>query len=142
MKKENRIEAGNDVQHVVRVLEEKLYEHNSNRTGRHDGNLFCRVVPDERGSILAGMAGWTWAGACEITQLWVREDRRSSGLGRELLEAAEEEARSRGCSIVLVRTYSFQAPSFYQKNGCKVVNVIEDFPAEHRYFTLTKTLSS
>jgi len=140
MKQEHHIEPGQDTQHVVQVLEDRLYDYNSNKIGRHDGNLFSRVVQDKTGVISAGVAGWTWAGVCEITQLWVSENLRNCGIGRKLLEAAEEEARSRKCTIVLVRTYSFQAPSFYEKYNYRIAHVVEDFPQGHRYYILKKTL--
>ncbi len=140
MKREHYIEPGQDTQQVVQVLEDRLYEYNSNKIGRHDGNLFSKVVQDENGSIVAGIAGWTWAGACEITQLWISEDLRNSGIGGRLLEAAEEEARSKECSVVLIRTYSFQAPSFYEKHNYRVAHVVEDFPRDHRYYIMTKAL--
>jgi GNAT superfamily N-acetyltransferase len=140
MKQEHRVEPGKDAQQVIQVLEERLYEHNSAKIERRDGSLFSRVVQGGSGDIIAGIAGWTWAGACEITQLWVSEKLRHGGIGRRLLEAAEEEARTRKCSIVLLRTYSFQAPSFYEKQGYRIVHVLEEFPPGYRYYTLTKSL--
>ena len=141
MKQEHHIEDGQHAHHVVQVLEDRLYEHNSNTIDKHDGSLFSRVVQDETGRILAGVAGWTWAGACEITQLWVGDNLRNSGIGKKLLEVAEKEAKRTKCRIILVKTYSFQAPSFYERHGYKMVHVIKDFPPGHRYYTLTKTLT-
>jgi hypothetical protein len=57
-----------------------------------------------------------------------------------LLEAAEDEARGGRCTIILVRTYSFQAPAFYEKHGYGVQHVVEDFPPGHRYYILAKAL--
>lgn len=137
---EYRIETVQDSQPVIQFLEEKLYEHNANKINRHDGCLFSRVIRGKNGDMIAGIAGWTWAGACEITQLWVRENLRKSGIGKKLLRAAEEEAKSKGCSIVLVRTYSFQAPSFYESCGYKTGHVIDNFPDGYLYYSLTKVL--
>ncbi len=135
-----RIQAGENVADVLHFLEDRLYEHNSEKTDRDDGRLFSRVVRDGEGGIAAGVAGWTWAGVCEITQLWVGATLRGKGIGRTLLQAAEAEAAAQGCRRVLVRTYSFQAPSFYEKCGYRIEQVIEDFPPGHRYFTLMKSL--
>ncbi len=140
MKSEHRIELGEDPQRVAHLLEDRLYEHNSGKVDRHDGSLFSRIVRDDGGAVVAGVAGWTWAGACEITQLWIEESLRSRGIGKRLLEAAEEEARSKKCSTILVRTYSFQAPAFYEKHGYEIVHVVKGFPRGHSYFTLTKRL--
>ena len=140
MEQDYRVETGQDSQHLVQELEDRLYEHNSDRIGRYDGLLFSRVVRNQEGSMIAGIAGWTWAGACEITQFWVSEDVRGNGIGKKLLEAAEEEARRNACSTILVRTYSFQAPSFYEKHGYGVEHAVENFPHGHRYYILTKAL--
>jgi GNAT superfamily N-acetyltransferase len=135
-----RVEPGEDAERVSSFLEDRLYEHNSSTIGKDDGRLFSRVVRDASGSIVAGIAGWTWAGACEVTQFWVSQSMRKKGIGKMLLQAAEEEARARNCTRVLVKTYSFQAPTFYQKHGYTVQHVIEDFPKGHRYYTLVKAV--
>ena len=41
---------------------------------KYDGSLFAKTVNDEHGTLVAGIAGWTWAGICEITELWVDEN--------------------------------------------------------------------
>ena len=40
---------------------------------------------------------WTGADDCWLEDLYVRESARGRGLGRKLVEAAVERARSRGC---------------------------------------------
>jgi GNAT superfamily N-acetyltransferase len=122
-------------------LEDRLYEYNSARTGRDDGRLFGFFVRDERQAIVAGLAGWTWAGACEIRTLWVHPAWRGQGYGRDLLAAAEREARERGCRVILLSSYSFQAPGFYQKHGYELRWVLDEFPPGHRYCFLVKRLA-
>jgi GNAT superfamily N-acetyltransferase len=134
-------EIGEDAPGIIAFLEDRLYEHNSRKIASYDGQLFSRVVRDPGGGIVGAAAGWTWSGACEITQLWVAESVRSKGIGRMLLHAAEEEARSKRCSMILVKTYSFQAPSFYLRHGYRTEHVIDGFPAGHGYYTLTKKLN-
>ena len=121
-------------------LEDRLYEHNSAATGRQDGNLFALLVKNEQGEIVAGLHGWTWAGACEIRTLWVHADLRGQGIGRELLARAEAEALRRGCIQVVLDTHSFQAPGFYHKYGYEVVGVVEDYPRGYQKINLVKKL--
>lgn len=128
-----------DASAISTFLEERLYEHNAAAAGRDDGRLFARTVRDHD-RVVAGIAGWTWADACEITQLWVSDEVRGRGWGARLIREAENEARSRRCRVVLVKTYGFQAPSFYERHGYHVVQVVDDFPPGHRYYTLTKRL--
>src|SRR5215467_14372659 len=101
------IEVGIDSQEIIQFLEDRIYEHNSTAIDKDDGRLFSRIVRDENDDIIAGIAGWTWARVCEITQLWVDEKLRGMGVGKMLLDAAEEEARRRECLTVLVKSYSF-----------------------------------
>lgn len=124
----------------LQFLEDRLYEFNSQQTGRDDGQLFAFFVRNEQQEILAGISGWTWAQVCEIKTLWVHPAMRGQGCGRRLLEAAEQEARAQGCKTILISSYSFQAPAFYQKFGYQLAWQLEDFPPGHQYCYLVKRL--
>ncbi len=121
-------------------LEDRLYEHNRGQTGRDDGQLFAFFVRNDRREIVAGLSGWTWARACEIRTLWVHPSLRGRGHGRALLESAEQEARARGCEVILVASYSFQAPAFYERCGFQLAWRLDDFPPGHHYCYLVKRL--
>ena len=95
---------------------------------------------DEREEIIAGIFGWTWGGCCEVVYLWVEENRRDLGYGKQLLKAAEEEAIRRGCFQVILSTHSFQAPAFYQRLGYEIFGEI-DYPKGYKQFYLKKRLN-
>ncbi len=139
MEEEYSVQNAKDTQAVVNILEDKIFEFNSRTTNKLDGNLFAKIVQDGHGAIVAGIAGWTWAGACEITYLWVEEGLRNKGIGKKLLLAAEQEAKQKNCGTILIRSYSFQAPLFYERNGFKVAHIIEGFPPGYDYYTVIKT---
>ena|SRR5689334_4115919 len=141
MSKKYQIEVGVDSQEIIQLLEDKIYEYNCGKTHLADGDVFSRVVRDKNNEIIAGIAGWTWAGICEITQLWVDESVRKNGTGKTLLAAAEAEAKAKGCYTILVRSFSFQAPRFYERYGFKAEHVIADFPRGYNYYILSKRLS-
>jgi GNAT superfamily N-acetyltransferase len=122
----------------IQFLEDRIYEHNAKETNRDDGKLFCKLIYDGEDRIIAGITGWTWAGACEITLFWVNEDYRKKGYGKMLLEAAEAEAKKEKCKVILLRSYNFQAPQFYLKHGYKLEYETRDFPPGHNYFCLMK----
>jgi GNAT superfamily N-acetyltransferase len=122
----------------LQFLEDRLYEYNSRQIGREDGQLFAFFIRDDRQEILAGLSGWTWAEACEIQSLWVHPAWRRQGYGRELLAAAEQEARRCGCKVILITSYSFQAPAFYQKCGYELAWQLNDFPPGHAHCILVK----
>jgi len=119
-------------------LEDRLYEFNSGQTKHDDGQSFAFLIRNERQEIVAGLSGWTWAQACEIRTLWVDPTWRGQGYGQSLLEAAEQEARSRGCKVILISSYSFQAPAFYQKCGYELAWQLNDFPPGYQYCFLIK----
>jgi GNAT superfamily N-acetyltransferase len=134
------LESCEDTLDIIQSLEDKIYEFNCAKINKADGHLFSKVFRDDNGDIVAGVGGWTWAGACEVTQLWVDEKLRRKGIGKILLNAAEEEAMNKGCVTTLVRTYSFQAPRFYLEQGFKLEHVIRKFPDGHSCYTLTKEI--
>ena len=68
-------------------------------------------------------------------------DLRGQGYGTQLLQAAEQAARTRGCHQVVLDSYSFQAPGFYQKHGYEVFAILEDHPRQHRNYYLRKRLT-
>jgi GNAT superfamily N-acetyltransferase len=75
------------------------------------------------GGVVGGAVGRTWGECGELLQLWVSEAQRRSGVGAALLGLFEREARARGCTLVYLTTFSFQAPGFYLRHG--YLNVLE-----------------
>lgn len=124
----------------IRFLEDRLYDDNVERTGLSDGQWLSIFVRDDDGVIAAGLHGWTWGGGCRVQTLWVRSDLRRHGYGTRLLAAAEQEARARGCDRLLLDTFSFQAPLFYQKHGYEIVGVDDDVLSDHKLYRLKKRL--
>ena len=122
----------------LQFMEDQLYEFNKVQTGQDDGELFALFIRNKQQEIVAGASGWTWAHACEIRTLWVHPAWRGKGYGRKLLETAEQEARAHGCRVILICSYSFQAPGFYKKCGYELAWQFNDFPPGHQYCTLVK----
>ena len=87
-------------------------------------------VEDTDGSLVAGLSGWTWGTCAGIAMVWVREVARKEGWGSRLLETAENEARLRGCTRVVVSSFTFQAPEFYRRRGYVETGRTEALPLE------------
>ena len=85
-------------------------------------------VEDEHGQLLAGLVAETFGNWLEIEYLFVKEEFRGQGIGSQLLQQAESEAKKRNCRFAFVNTYQFQAPAFYQKYGYKEVFTMKDYP--------------
>jgi GNAT superfamily N-acetyltransferase len=122
----------------MQFLDDRLYEYNAAQTGRDDGQLIGFFIRNDRQEIVAGLTGWIWASACEIRMLWVHPSCREQGYGHNLLKAAEDKARDCRCRVILLSSYSFQAPGFYQKHGYELAWQLGDFPPGHQYNYLVK----
>lgn len=130
----------NPTPNEVQYLEDRIYEYNSSATDIADGEWLA-VFVREGDRIVAGICGNTWGGTCELRQFWVVESQRGRGLGTKLLQAAEQEARRRGCTQIVLMTFSFQAPAFYERHGFEVLATIEDHPRGHRNLLMRKRLA-
>lgn len=100
--------------------------------------IFAR---DEEGRLLGGIYGFTDRHWLRVEILLVKEAARGIGLGGELLRAAEDEARRRGCRNVWLETFSWQARPFYEHHGYTLFGSLEDYPDEHYRYFLRKSLA-
>ncbi|GAB3681640.1 GNAT family N-acetyltransferase [Angustibacter aerolatus] len=98
-------------------LGDELNAFNLDASGSRDQRELSIRVDDEDGELVAGLSGWTWGTCAGVAMLWVREDSRRDGWGARLLHEAEQVARERGCRQVVVSSFTFQAPGFYQRHG-------------------------
>jgi ribosomal protein S18 acetylase RimI-like enzyme len=114
-----RLTTGGRDPELAEALDAGLDEYNFAATGtsKKDQDVFSVKVTDDAGAIVGGLTAWTWAGLCGIGMLWVRADSRQDGWGSKILQAAEAEARRRGCDRITVSSFTFQAPDFYKRHG-------------------------
>jgi GNAT superfamily N-acetyltransferase len=124
----------------VGFLEEQIYQHIVQQTGRDDGTYFAVLLRGENDELMGGAYGWTFLGTCYIRYLFVPADLRGKGYGARLMQAVEKEAAARECIQILLHTYEFQAPAFYRKLGFTAVSTVDDFLPGHRRFTMLKRL--
>ncbi|MCF1284504.1 GNAT family N-acetyltransferase [Streptococcus sinensis] len=97
-------------------------------------------VEDEQGNLIAGMVAETFGNWLEIEYLYVQEDFRGQGIGSNILNRAEKEARERKCKYSFVNTYQFQAPDFYKKHGYEEVFALKEYPYTGERYYYTKAL--
>jgi len=101
--------------------------------------LFAR---DENNLIIAGLTGSTYWGYLYVGRLWTDQSFRQLGLGSQLLEQAELEAKQRGCHSAHLMTGDFNAMPFYLKRGYQVFGELHDMPPGHTQFFMCKQLQS
>lgn len=85
-------------------------------------------VRDDNGAMLGGLIGVRKGDWLNIEYLWVSASVRGSGVGSQLIKAAEDDARGKGCRHALVDTVSFQARPFYEKQGYQLQMSLPDYP--------------
>lgn len=116
-----------------------LWKHNEQYDAVDISPLFLNFKDDES-NIIAGLISRTWWGALEVQYLWVSEQYRKSGLGRQLMQAAEKEALNRGCHLAYVDTFGFQAKGFYEKLGYKEYGNLPGYAHKHTRHYLAKLI--
>ena len=98
------------------------------------------IVMDNEGQWQGGISGdlyWNWL---EINDFWLPAPLRGQGLGSSVLAQIEQVGREQGARKVLLTTFEFQARTFYERHGYKVVGVVEDYPPGSNYYTMVKVL--
>jgi len=141
MKQSNELQIDNEVTPAdeARVVS-GLLAFNEARIGPADERPVKFVARDSVGSVVGGILGhtrWRWM---YIAKLWVDESARGQGLGTRLMEAAEDLARSRGCTDVSLDTFDYQARPFYEKLGYELFGTLEGYPPGSRQYYLRKRL--
>lgn len=75
-----------------------------------------------------------------IYDLWVEGPYRRRGIASALIREAEREARARGCYLVMVGTFDFQAKPLYIRLGYALNDTMSGVPKGHEHYFLTKRL--
>jgi ribosomal protein S18 acetylase RimI-like enzyme len=122
----------------VAVVRDGLHRFNFDATGLREVHTVTLFVRDHLGAIKGGLLGYVWGGWLHITDLWVSEEFRRDGLGRQLLKTAEREAASSGARGAFLSTFDFQAPDFYRRYGYEVYATLPDYPHGHVDYHLRK----
>jgi GNAT superfamily N-acetyltransferase len=124
-----------------KIVQTIVNHHNIAITGRVEWYPVAFFLKDERGEVLGGLLGNIWAGWLHIATLGVAAPMRARGFGRELMQRAETYAVERGCTNAFLDTFSFQARPFYEKLGYRVFGTLENHPAGHQHYFMTKQLA-
>lgn len=129
-----------DAEYIV----DRLVEYNLSQVPSEQKTLFDTLdkkITDDNGRIIAGCVArmYCW-NVAYVDTLWVDESCRGTGLGSQLLTEVERTAKEKGCYLIHLDTFDFQAKEFYEKQGYDVFGVLEDCPKEHCRYYLMKTI--
>ena len=125
---------------------DRLVEYNLSQVPAEQKILFDTLdkkITDDNGNTIAGCVAkiYCW-NVAYINALWVDETYRDQGLSAKLLAEIENTAKEKGCYLIHLDTFDFQAKEFYEKQGYEVFGVLEDCPKEHSRYYLKKVLST
>ena len=129
-----------DVDYII----DRLVEYNLSQVPAEQVVLFDTLdkkITDDDGNIIAGCVAkmYCW-NVAYIDSLWVDSKYRGNGLGARLLAEIEKTAKAKGCYIIHLDTFDFQAKEFYEKQGYAVFGVLENCPKGHCRYYFTKKL--
>lgn len=132
--------ADGDADYII----DRLVEYNLSQVSAEQKTLFDTLdkkIIDDNGKIIAGCVArmYCW-NVAYVDTLLVDERYRGNGFGSKLLIEVERTAKEKGCYLIHLDTFDFQAKGFYEKQGYEVFGVLEDCPKNHRRFYLKKEI--
>lgn len=127
-----------------RAVDDGLQAHAAGHGAPLTRKRLAVLLKDEASTTLAGaLAYWYPAhGTGVLEDLWVADALRGRGAGRLLVQRTEGALRERGCELIHLDTFEFQAPGFYDKLGYQIFGSLT-YPGSGRvrYF-LSKNLNA
>jgi GNAT superfamily N-acetyltransferase len=100
------------------AIADGLNDFNDGQAGFADRRPLAILVTDPATQqVVGGLLGRTSLGVLFIELFYLPDALRGHGLGRRIVQQAEDEAKRRGCISAVLYTISFQAPGFYERCG-------------------------
>lgn len=127
-----------------RVVNNGIIEYNLSKVPFTQEPAFIsinRVIKGVNGEVLAGINSLLYCWSClSVDVLWVKEEYRKEGYGSVLLNEVEKIAKEKGCNLVHLDTFDFQAKDFYLKHGYEIFGVLDDCQVGHARYYMKKNI--
>lgn len=132
-----------EVQQDRDFIRQKVIEHNmaslaGNPKSQNEQTGF--IARNDEGEIIGGITGTAYWGNMHIDFLWVDPESRGQRIAEQLMQQMEQHSRNANYRLMMVDTFSFQAPEFYKKQGFREFGVLKDHPAGHSQHYFEKRL--
>jgi len=98
------------------------------------------VMKDNDEQVIGGLSGYTTLGTMNFGELWVHEDFRNQGYGKNLLQAAENIAKEKGCIAGQTACFTFQNLDFLKSQGYGTYGCLDGYPKGVKEYLLMKRL--
>lgn len=125
-------------------IEEKLLSALAKVNAQTNNASIVLTANNDDGELLGGITGATSYGWLLIKMLWVSEDKRRSGIGKQLVSSVENEGRALKCHSAWLDTSNAKARNFYLRLGYEDFGVLENgpnqVPSDHCRWFMKKAL--
>ena len=136
-----RRSARKDSQRIEKLVYDYYYSLVPKVFDIEEEETICKKIVDQEGNIIAGCTGYIYPwGLMYIDDMWVDEKYRRQELGSNALQAVEKVAEEKGCYVITLGTWDFQARPYYIKHGYTVFSIKKDCPKGHEDYELFKRL--
>jgi len=122
------------------LIGDRLTAFNAGDVGPAGKAALAVVIHDDDGALVAGISGYTAWGWLYVQWLWVAESQRGRNTAGQMLDAAEAEAKARGCHGAYIDTFSPVALKVYTRHGYAPFGALPDFPKGRTRTFLAKAL--
>lgn len=129
-----------DLQTISQGIKTYNQQHIPDGVVFEEDTKFAVFAKDDNGKVLGGIRACAFWNYCIIELLWLSENTRGLGIGKQLIEAAEKFALEKGFNYMRTETLSFQACPFYEKMGYTVFGELPNYPKGHTTYCLFKEL--
>lgn len=124
------------------LIVDKIVEYNLSKVPIIQESSFIwinRVVMGTNGDVIAGINSKMYCWNClYIDVLWVKEEYRKEGFGSKILNEIEKVAKDKGCYLIHLDTFDFQAKDFYIKHGYDIFGILDECPQRHKRYFMKK----
>ena len=120
----------------------QVVAYNNGQAGPGNGCALFVLLRNEMGDVEGGLLGATSRGWLFVDFLVVPATLRNQGMGSKLMNVAEKEAISRGCSNAWLNTFEFQARGFYEKLGYECFGELQNYPVGFSRYFMKKSLNA
>ncbi len=125
---------------IRKAIVAPLIEYNTAQAGSGNGRPLVVQIADASGTVVGGLWGHTGYDWLFTQLLVVPSNQRGTGIGRRIMDMAEQEAIARGCHGAWLDTFEFQARGFYERIGYSCFAELPEFPKGYSRYFMKKQL--
>ena len=122
----------------MQVLGNGIMEYAKQKKGHGPIEFFAFFIRDENNKIRGGCNGCNLYGCLYVDQIWIEESLRGKDYGTQLMLAAENFGKERGCTFAAVNTMDWEALDFYKKLGFEIEYERHGFLKDSIFYFLRK----